>query len=399
MSFSSLKKKYFDGPIPSGFVSLYTGKTIVMISTGLLGLFLPIFLYNLFDGSLRMVVLYSAVASLFYAVTVAWGAQFLNKFGFRRALRISVFFGALYYATFYLVNHANAIYLIPLSIIILTAFRLLYWLPYHVDFAKFSSKLNLGRELGLIGATRDVIGILIPIIAGFLIGKFNFDVVFIISIILYLISGIPYLTLPKTHEHFSWSYKETWRQFFSKERRDNVLAFLADGAEEEVGYLVWPLFIFQLLRGNFLQVGAISTIIIGVAVVLEIVVGRKIDFKTPKEHILKAGTILYSIGWVFKIFVATGFHIFIAGAYHSTVRILLRTPFDALTYEIAADQGHYVDEFTVLHEMAIQAGKILACIAIIAVSFFLPIQWTFILAAFAALFLNLLRTRRGVTTR
>lgn len=399
MIFSAFKKKYFDGPVSAGFVSLYTGKTIVMISTGLLGIFLPIFLYNLFDGNFRWVVAYSAIASLLYAVTVAWGAQFLNTFGFRRALRVSIFFGALYYAIFYFVNSGNALYLIPLSIIVLTFFRLLYWLPYHVDFAKFSSRFNLGRELGLIGATRDVIGILVPIVSGFLIGKFSFDVVFLISIILYLVSGIPYLTLPKTREQFSWSYKETWRQFFSKERRDNVMAFIADGAEEEVGYLVWPLFIFQLLRGNFLQVGAISTLIIGIAVILEIVVGRRIDLKTPKEQILKTGTILYSLGWVFKIFITTGFHIFIAGAYHNTVRILLRTPFDALTYEIAADQGHYVDEFTVLHEIAIQTGKIIACVAIIMVSFLLPIQWTFILAALAALFLNLLRTGRGVVTR
>jgi hypothetical protein len=45
----SLEKKYLDRPLSQGFVSLYTGKTIAMVVSALLGLFLPIFLYELFN--------------------------------------------------------------------------------------------------------------------------------------------------------------------------------------------------------------------------------------------------------------------------------------------------------------------------------------------------------------
>ncbi|MCG2809306.1 MAG: hypothetical protein L6275_03130, partial [Candidatus Portnoybacteria bacterium] len=103
---------------------------------------------------------------------------------------------------------------------------------------------------------------------------------------------------------------------------------------------------------------------------------------------------LYSAGWVVKIFITTAFHIFMVGAYHSVAKIFLRTPFDALTYEIAANQGHFVDEFTVLHEIAINFGKALMVLLIVVISFYLAIQWTFILAAASAIVFNLLSERQ-----
>ena len=389
--------RYFDDKISHGFVSLYTGKMIVMIGTGLLGIFLPIFLFNLFDKNFQLTILYFGTGYILYALFVAFGTGFLNKFGFRRALRISAFLGALFYAIFYFISQENFIYLLPFSLLVLTVFRIFYWIPYHVDFAKFTDKKNRGREVSAISATRNVIGVFVPLVAGFIISRFNFDVLFIIVIILYLISFIPYLTIPHTKEKFSWSYLETWKQFFSKKRRETILAFMADGAEEVVGFIVWPIFIFQLLNGDYFKVGAISTLIIGVVIVLQLALGKYIDVKKQKEKILYWGSALYSLGWIIKIFIVTAFQLFVVGAYHSLARIFTRTPFDALTYEIAADEGHYVDEFTVLHEMAIQTGKFLMAGMIIIVSLFFVIQWTFILAAAAVIFLNLLRAKNKET--
>ncbi len=392
-------KKYFEGEISHGFVSLYTGKLIVMVATGLLGMFLPIFLFNLFNQNFQYVVLYFGIGHLLYGTLVALGTGFLNGFGFRRALRISVFLGALFYAIFYFISQDNLIYLIPFSIIILVLYRLLYWVPYHIDFAKFTDRENRGRELSLLGATRNVIGIFIPLVAGFIISRFDFDVLFIIAIILYLVSFIPYLTIPHTREKFSWSYWETWKQFFSKKRRRVVSAFMADGAENIVGLIVWPIFIFQLLKGDYLQIGAVLTLIIGVSVVLQLALGKYIDAKRQKEKILHWGSVFYSLGWIAKIFIATTFHIFIVGSYHVMARIFTRTSFDTLTYEMAADEGHYIDEFTVIHEMAFQFGKVLMVGLIFLVSIFFAIQWTFVLAAAAAVCLNLLRGKSELVIR
>jgi len=386
-----LEKKYFDRPLSQGFVSLYTGKVIIMITGALLGLFLPIFLYELFDQNFQMVMVFYGIAALVYGTTVSFGGKFLNRFGFRRALRLSVVFGAAFYSIFYFVNKDNLIYLIPLAILILTFYRLSYWLPYHVDFAKFTDKRNRTRQVSIIEASRSALKIFGPLISGFLITRFSFDVVFIIAVILFLVSGIPYLTIPRTRERFSWTVGKTIREFFSKSKRRVVLAYAADGAEGIVSIVVWPIFIYQVLNGNYFQIGAVSTLIIAVTAVLQIFMGRYTDIRNLKGKVLGWGSFFYALGWVIKVFVVTAFEIFVAGTYHNLARVFIRTPFDSLTYDIAADQGHYVDEFTVLHEMAINFGRTLMVILILIVSFFMAVQWVFILAAGTAIVFNLIK--------
>lgn len=390
-------EKYFDGKISRGFISLYTAKTIDMVAAGLLGIFLPIFLYNLFDKNFQYVVLYYGIIHLLYGVFVARGAMFLNKFGFRRALQVSVFLSVLFYSIFYFIDKENLVYLIPLSILILVLYKSFYWVPYHVDFAKFTDRRDKAEAVSVTNATGSIIGVFTPIIAGFIIIRFNFDILFLIAIVLYLISFIPYSIIPQVKEKFSWTYLESWKNFFSKKNRKTTLAFMSYGAEDLVGMVVWPIFIFEVLRGNFFQVGLISAFIIGITVVLQFGIGKYIDSTSKEEKVLKIGTILVSLGWILKIFIGTAFQVFIIGAYHSISDIFRKTPFDSLRYETAADRGHYIDEQTVLYEMAIQAGKVLMAVLVLLISIFFAIQMAFILAAVAALTLNLIRTKAGAT--
>lgn len=389
------EKKYFDQPLSQGFVSLYTGKVIVMITGALLGLFLPIFLYELFDQNFQIVMAYYGIAALAYGITVPFGGKFLNRFGFRKALRLSVILGALFYVIFYYIDQSNLRYLIPLSILVITFYRLSYWLPYHVDFAKFTDKKDRSRQVSIVEATRSALKIFGPLLSGFLITRFSFDVVFVIAVILFLVSGIPYLTIPRTREKFSWTIGRTLKEFFSKSRRKIVLAYAADGAEGAISMVVWPIFIYQALNGNYFKIGAISTLIIAVTVILQLFLGKYTDLSKLKGNILGWGSFFYALGWLIKIFVVTAFEIFVAGTYHNLARIFIRTPFDALTYDIAADQGHYVDEFTVLHEMAINLGRALMIVFIIIASFYFAIQWIFILAAAMAIVFNLLKADKS----
>jgi len=392
--FNFLIRRYFDIPPSKSLVRLYMGKTMVMTGTALLGLFLPIFLYNLFDGDFKLVIIYYGLGYLFYSLTVIFGAQLLNKVGFRKGLQISVFLGALFYAIFYFTDKSNYLYLIPFSLFILVIYRSFYWIPYRTDFAKFSDHKDRGRQVSMFNATRLVLGIFVPVIAGLIIVKFGFNVLFAITILLYLGSGIPYLGLERTRERFSWSFKETWKHFLLKRRRKITLAYAANGAENVVNVVVWPIFIYQILRGNYFEVGAISTLIIGVSVLIQLILGKKIDLKIRKKKVLKWGSFFYGIGWIMKAFIASAYHIFLIGVYHKISFIFVQTSFDSLTYEIAADEGHYVDEFTVLHEMAINFGRSLMAGLVIIVFLFFGIQWLFVLAALSVIFFNFLGKRK-----
>jgi len=116
---------------------------------------------------------------------------------------------------------------------------------------------------------------------------------------------------------------------------------------------------------------------------------------SPLNSSSKIGSIFSAFGWIIKIFVGTGFQIFVAGTYHNIMNIFIREPFETLTYEMASDQGHFVDEFTVLREIAINLGRTITMILAILIAGLYSIEGTFILGAVAVLLLNLLRTRKN----
>ncbi|MBI2108587.1 MAG: MFS transporter [Parcubacteria group bacterium] len=381
--------RYFDGNIEKGFTALLSMRAIQTLAGGLLGVFLPIFLYNLFEENIRPVIYFFLASSFVYVVLLGIGAQFLNTFGFRRALALSILFGVSFYGLFSFVTEENVLYIIPILLLLLTLDRLLYWIPYHVDFAKFTDKENRGREVSLLFASIEFLGALGPVVAGYLLDILNFKVLFIVATVLYSFMLIPIFKIPKTNESFSWSYGKTWKEFFSKERRAALIALGAIGAENTVAVVIWPIFIFEILHGNYLQIGALSTIVVGLTIALQLGTGKYIDFGSmAKQKTLRIGSLFYAVGWIIKIFVATAFQIFIVGFYHGLTKIFTMTPFDTLIYEIAADSGHYVDEFTVLREMAIHTGRVLTLILILGFLFFFNLESTFIIAATASLLLN-----------
>lgn len=393
--------KYFTGKLNPGFVSIFSARMILRVSSALFSLFLPIFLYELFDYEFKWVVYFYLSGYILYALTVAWGAKYLNRIGLRRSLRVSLLFGALYYFFLYIVQvysdtvdwapvFSNKIAIfIMLAVFMMIVHRIMYWLPIHTDMAKFTDKFNRGKEVSLIKVVTLAFGAIGPIFAGWVIAAYSYDILFIIVVVVYFLALIPLMTLPRTREKFSWGYFETWKKVFSKKRRRTVAAFFGDGAEQAVGLVVWPVFIFELLQGNYFEVGALSSLIVVATVILQLLFGKLAD-TCDKKRMIHWGSALYALGWVIKIFILTAFQIFIASTYHNLTKIFARTPFDALTYEKAADQGHFVDEFTVIHEIAINLGKSAMLVLALVLATQFGITGTFVLAALASLLMNYL---------
>lgn len=143
-----------------------------------------------------------------------------------------------------------------------------------------------------------------------------------------------------------------------------------------------------------MTIGIITTATVTITVLLELTIGKYADTIIDKRNVLKVNTFLYSVDWIFKLFIITGFQIFLADVYHKITKALSQTSLDAITYDISADQGHFVDEFTVLKEIALNVGRIILYIAAIILVSFVNLQWTFILAAIATLFVNMIRLQK-----
>ena len=88
------------------------------------------------------------------------------------------------------------------------------------------------------------------------------------------------------------------------------------------------------------------------------------------------------------MFVLSATQIFFVGLYHNVAKIFIKTPYSAILYDMSGEQGQYVDEFTVMREIASHIGRALALIAMIVLTFYISIEWTFIIGAVASLLVN-----------
>lgn len=377
-----------------GFVQLFISKRLIQgLAGAMLALFTPIFIYQTTGEAFWIVGTMYAVIGILYVVLLVPAMKISNRIGFSRMLAISAFLSALMYGFLYLANKENIWYLlIPIALTVV-GFRLFHWVPYHVDFTEFTKGGSRGRDVSLMYATIAFMGIIGPLLAGFIIANAGYSVLFAVGVVLMLFAAISYLFVPSVEEKFTWTYKQTLNHLFSKDFRPVMLGDMANGAESIVTLIAWPIFLFVILNGNVLEIGALSTVIVGVTIVVQLLVGKHLDkAKENSAKTLRTGSILYSIGWVLKIFVISTTQIFFVGLYHNVVKIFTKTPYSTLLYDMSGEQGRYIDEFTLMREMSHHSGRVLALLTMVALTFYFSVEWTFLIAAVASLMLNVVYT-------
>jgi len=387
--------KYFDGHVRQGFLSILISRTMLFIVSGLLGVFVPLFIYQLFDNSVEVAVLFYGAVSLAFVLFLAFGVRFVDKIGFRRSLQVSAFIGAAYYLLFYFADKGaiEPTVFVVTAIIMLTLFRTAYWVPFHTEFTLLSDAKNRGRQVSVFRAMSLFMGIFLPFISAYLIDNIGFDFVFMIAVFLFLASSIPYRFMPVIPETYSWGYIQTWREFVHHGNTKVAISFFAQGAESTIALFLWPIFLYELFDGNLLDVGLVTTFIIAASVVLQLIVGCIMDMRSKKDDLLKWGGFFYAIGWVLKIFVLTTFHVFVAGVYHSVTQIFAFTSRGAISYDLLGDQNDYVDEFSVLREMYVNTGRFVAALLVVVFAATVDIKWLFIIGAVASLVFHFLTDR------
>jgi hypothetical protein len=319
----------------------------------------------------------------------------INKIGFTKALVVSSVFAVALNSFLFFLSSDNFSLLLPFVIISMVAYWIFHWVPFQVDFVIFGRRESRSRQVSMSMATRAFLGVIGPVLAGFIVANAGYQTLFGVVIVLMAASVFSFMLVPETRTKFTWSIKRTWREFFSAEHRQVLGAEMAFGAETVINLIVWPIFLFVILEGNLLEVGAISTIVVAATIVVQLTLGGYLDKHTDSlAKTLKYGSILNAIAWIIKIFILSAAQVFFVGLFHNIVRMFTRTPYMAILYDTSADQGKYVDEFTVLREMAQHIGRAASLMLIALMSVFIHIGWAFLVAAFASIALNMVHYAR-----
>jgi MFS family permease len=363
---------------------LFGSRLITHAGLSIMGVFLPTFIYLEYGGSLQVVVWAFVAGFLMHFLMTPLSARLIKTVGMKKLMIVALvpfLTAALTALAFW---DQNPTLMLAIYMIAWAGYRSLYWVPYHVEVAEFLDNEHRGRQISVLTNLSSVVSVITPFIGGVIIEFLGFSWIFVAGIVLVVIAIFPLFFVEEVHEEYEYSYTQSIKELFSKEKRGLLYAYAGDGAQSVVAGAFWPIFIFLILDGNFAAVGAISSLVVLATIILSAFAGELVD-RISRTQVIVISTIIYTTGWFLKGFATTALHIFLFDAYHNAGKAVNRVAFDAGSYAHMADNGHYVDEYTAFKEMALNIGRISMLILGGFLALIFGIKVAFILAAFASL--------------
>ena len=327
---------------------IYVSAALRYFAVSLIGIFIPLYLHKEIGYSLSSTLYFFIFYSLVFAIITPLAAKFASHYGMKHAVFLSVPFYLIFVGLLYLLPSVD----IPLMLIaaILGISQSFYWIGMHLIFHRASDKKHRGEEVGIKQAVSISATIFGPLLGGFLIVYFSFNILFALASIVLLSSALVLFLSKENHLGYNFSL----RSVISSRDWKNTLFFVSRGTGVIAMGVIWPLFIFFILDNYFL-LGVVGAIIPAISAILLWVVGKYSDH-IGKRKIIRWIAGFESISWLIKAFVITAGHVFAATIFGAITRGVQESPLSALEYDKARKDiaGYFVNR-----EIFVCLGRIL----------------------------------------
>lgn len=354
------------------------------------GFFVPIFIFQLFNGSLPATFLFYAIQTSIQVLLVPLSAKLLGTLGVKKMMTLGSPFIGVYFIMLLLAKEFGLIFII-LALLTKGFYLATYWPARHVDFARFAHEQKRSRQIG----TGDIIKILIhsiaPLVGGLIIVHFGFGPLFVLSTVLLLGATLPLFRSREVYETYSLSWLETFKRAFARKDIRTSLAFFFEGIEYSTSIFLFPIFIF-LIIGSYDTIGWITSASLAIAIVATYLVGRASDRHGSKK-IISFSSIAHGFAWIFMSFIATPLQYFIYAGFFRIAETANHLPFISYFYKQAREQGHGIDEYIVRREIQHNLGRV-AVFLLIALAFSLGVGSFFaffVLAGISAFLMRIIK--------
>ncbi|MDO9399462.1 MAG: MFS transporter [bacterium] len=370
--------KFFPSFLKREIAELYISVAIKTFALSMISIFEPLYLYEL-GFSISQILFYFALTYILYFFVVPLGGKIINRFGFEHSNLFSIPFCILYFLTLYFISFNS--FLIFLAPIFSVIYKMLYWPSYHADFAKYGVEKERGKEVGILDSISQLFGAIGPLIGGLIIVFFGFNVLFIVVSCVLLASAIPLFT---TKEKFisqeKFYYKKCFERLFSQRNRKCMWKFMGIG-EEMISFVVWPIFIFLIIK-NYSIIGGLISLSILISIFVTSYMGYSFDNGNGKK-MLRKNLILFFILWLVRGFINTTAGIFLLELFNKITYAGVRIPLMAHTYKKANEYGTL--KYAIFFEQSLIIGKIFIAL-IVGLLFFIfgTGFWVWIAAFFIA---------------
>lgn len=367
---------------------LYIAITIKNFAIGLVGIFVPIYVYLLFEKSIPLVFLFYAVTILGQVLLTPLTAKLFSKIGIKKMMAGSApFLG--FYLLFLVLAKEQALFYIIFAGIAKIIYLPGYWPAYHVDFTKFSNPNKRGRQVGFIHILVALVKTIAPLIGGFFIVKFGFMPLFIVAAILIALSSIPLFFSPEVYSDHIYSWKKSFSNAFAKKNRAHFTSFFTMGIECFVGGFLFPIFVFIMID-KLDTIGWVTSVSLFATLLFTYFMGWLSD-KKSEEKIMVKSIPLHVLSWLSNALIVTPMQYFGFSTFRRLAETATHLPFLSLFYGRAENKKENLANYVILRELACNIGRVLIAL-IIAGGFFIGITswWVYFgIAAAMPLFFKL----------
>lgn len=374
-----------------GLSAVYLASTIRTFALSLLGIFTPLYVYQVLEGTpifatrteiLIGVIGYYVIHRLTLLLVNIPASYFIAEVrgGFRKSMLLSNILHAG--NLLFLIFAEHRPWLLLPAAVIGGALIPFYWIPYHLIFVEDGKERSFAKQISSVSILNNIASVVAPLIGGLVIAFVGFETLLVVVLFLIVASTFPIFSMRHHERHFVPPLKMLWRDFFRRGFRKDLVAFLGAGAQNVGTAVVWPIFLFTIV-GSFVGLGALTSGVVLVSILVVLVLGRVVD-KKGKRRVLRLGACSRSALWGVQAFVSTVPQAFLARTAAQIAAEFLWLPFDAIVYRNASAGNPF--EYIILREWALNLGRLLTLV-LMAVMLLAGVGWlgSFGLAAVGAL--------------
>lgn len=369
----------------NGLTPIFLTSTLRRASVALLALFSPIYIFKIAQNLTSKPEFWLALVFfyffLFYVVkllTLPLAENLALKIGFKKTSYLSSIPFFLFLA-FLIFSYQKPFWLLPAAIFWGTNASL-FWFSYHGFFVKLGDADRFGQATGTAQFLETIANVLSPIMGGFVIWKFGFGALFILSGAIFVISLGALWFAQEEKPYHDARIKEVWQLFTTHKKM--VVAYLGLGGEGGLYGVAWPLFLFVVL-GKILVVGGVISAAIFLSALLTLIVGVWVD-RLGKRAVIRLGAPVVFLSWLGRIFARTPGAIIGVDTFYRVADQMIMIPLSVWTYQKALEGG--TGQALYFREISLTLGAIFALlVAGVILIFGANFETLFVLAAISAL--------------
>lgn len=368
-----------------GVEAIYGNAFFRALAMGMLGIFVPIYIFQIFGGVeewvrgvrwLALFVLMQRVVIILCSIEVG---KMIEKLGFRRSVLLASLLELVVLVL--LVGLEQEKWFIYPTALVGAFVVMFYWIARQGLFASDGKVAEFGREISTMTLVEQGAAILGPFSAGVIVTIWGFEVLFLLAMGILVLSVLP-LFMMAPHEHKNGiSYLGLKNFLRIKKERKYVLGFLGRAADDSLVGYIWPIYMLLVIE-SYERLGAVVSGVSVIALIMIFVGGKVFDRERSKggledERMFWLGGGVVAVIRLGRGLVRTLSQVLLIDVLTVLVKPFYWIPFDGYTYLAAKEESAVA--FFVYREVIYSLGVVLAMGAVV-VLIGLPLGWQMVFA-------------------